>query len=272
MPVLYGLTRPLYLLLFYVLRFRRKIAENNISNSFPELDGRARTALLKNHYRKLCEVALEVARSLAMPPSKLERHVRFTNLAVIRQALENNQTVLLAIAHHCNPVWAVLAAGQRLQAPVDSIYKPPHLAWLDELTLKSLSRFNITPVPAKTCVTDLIQRAASTRAIAIVADQAPRRSDPAYWTQFMHQDTSFYLGLEKIAQVFRYPVYFMDLKRVSRGHYEATFRLLAKPPYDKHSHEISERFARAVEDQILQSPQDWLWTHRRWKRTRSLYD
>ena len=272
MPILYGLARPLYLLLFYVLRFRRKIAENNIINSFPELDSRARTALLKNHYRSLCEVALEVTGSLAMSPSKLEQHVNFTNLAVIRQALENNQTVLLAIAHHCNPVWAVLAAGQQLQAPVDSIYKPPHLAWLDELTLKSLSRFNITPVPAKTCVIDLIQRAASTRAIAIVADQAPRRSDPAYWTQFMHQDTPFFLGLEKIAQVFRYPVYFMDLKRVSRGHYESTFRLLSEPPYDKHSHEISERFARAVEDQILQSPQDWLWTHRRWKRTRSLYD
>ena len=272
MPVLYGLSRPLYLLLFYILRFRKKTAEDNIRNSFPEFDVPERTALLKNHYRRLCETALEITRSLAMPPSKLEQHVSFTNLAVIQQALQHNQTVLLAMAHHCNPVWAVLAAGQQLGTPVDSIYKPPHLAWLDNLTLKSLSRFNITPVPAKTCVTDLIRRSANTRAIAIVADQAPKRSDQAYWTRFMHQDTPFYLGLEKIAQLFRYPVFFMDLKRVSRGRYEASFRQLATPPYDKHSHVISESFARAVENQILQSPQDWLWTHRRWKRIKSLYD
>ncbi|MYB88463.1 MAG: lipid A biosynthesis protein [Proteobacteria bacterium] len=272
LPILHGLSGPLYLLLFYILRFRRKVAENNIRNSFPELDATERMALLKNHYRRLCDVALETTRSLAMAPTALERHVSFTNLGVIQQALQQNQTVLLAMAHHCNPVWAVLAAGQKLGTPVDGIYKPPHLAWLDELTLKSLSRFNITPVPAKTCVSTLLQRSASTRAVAIVADQAPRRSDKAYWTRFMHQDTPFYLGLEKIAQLFKYPIFFMDIKRTGRGHYEASFKPLAEPPYDKHSHAISESFARAVEQQILRSPQDWLWTHRRWKRAKSLYD
>ena len=207
-----------------------------------------------------------------MHPSRLRRHVTFTNLPVIEQALQQNQTILLALAHHCNPVWAVLAAGQQLDAPVDGIYKPLHVAWLNELALESLSRFNLTPVPAKTCTANLIQQAATTRVIAIVADQAPRRRDKAYWTTFLHQDTPFYLGLEKIALLFRYPVFFMELKRLGRGHYEASFKLLAAPPYGKDSHAVSACYAQAVEQQILQRPQDWLWTHRRWKKKKPLYD
>lgn len=268
---LYGLSGPFYLLLFYILRFRKKIAKDNVRRAFPDMNPARQADLVRDFYKNLSDVALEITRSLSMPSSELQRRVSFTNLELIRQPLERNQTILLASAHHCNPVWAILALGQHLETPLDGIYKPLHLAWMDELVLESLSRFNLTPVPAKTCTAELIRQAANIRAIAIVADQAPRRRDKAYWTTFLHQDTPFYLGLEKIALMFKYPVYFMSLKRTGRGRYEASFRELAIPPYEKDSHFISEHYVRAVERQILQSPADWLWTHRRWKRKRPLY-
>ena len=272
MSLLYRLSGPFYLLLFYILRFRKKIARDNIRRSFKDMGKTWQSRVLKKHYRNLCHVTLEIARSLAMPPADLERRVRFTNLEVIREPLRNNQPVLLAMAHHCNPVWAILALGQHLDKPVEGIYQPLHVDWLNELTLESLSRFNITPLPARTCTAQLIRRATDPRAIAIVADQAPRGRDKAYWTNFLHQDTPFYLGLEMIAKMFRYPVYFMALKRTKRGRYEASFLELASPPYEKDSHLISEHYARAVERQVLEAPQDWLWTHRRWKKKKSLYD
>ena len=271
MSWLYGLSGPFYLLLFYILRFRKKIAKDNVRRAFPDMHPAQQTALVRDFYKNLSDVALEITRSLSMPPSELQRCVTFTNLELILQPLKRNQTILLASAHHCNPVWAILALGQHLETPLDGIYKPLHLAWMDELVLESLSRFNLTPVPAKTCTAELIRQAANIRAIAIVADQVPRRRDKAYWTTFLHQDTPFYLGLEKIASMFKYPVYFMSQKRTGRGRYEASFQELALPPYEKDSHFISEHYARAVERQILQSPADWLWTHRRWKRKRPLY-
>ncbi len=272
MSWLYRLSGPFYLLLFYILRFRKKIAKDNICRSFPDLSPAQQSGVLKNCYRNLCEVALEITRCLSMHPSELRRHVTFTNLEIIHDPLQHNQTILVATAHHCNPVWAILALGQVLETPLDGIYKPLHVTWLDELVLKSLSRFKLTPVAAKTCTADLIRRATTTRAIVIVADQAPRHRDKVYWTTFMHQETPFFLGLEKIARLFKYPVFYMDIKRIGRGQYEASFLELASPPYEKDSHSISERYVRAVERQILQSPHDWLWTHRRWKKKRSLYD
>lgn len=272
MPIVHGLARPLYFLLFYVLRFRRNIAAENIRNSFPDLNPSQHKALLKKHYRNFSQVSLEVLKSINMPPSSFAKHVSFSNIEVLEEPLQQGQTILLSLSHHCNQEWAILAASQAIDFPIDGIYKPLHIKWLNELTTELLSRFNITPIPAKTCITDLIKRSKQTRIIAIAPDQAPRRRDEAYWTHFMHQDTPFYLGLENIAKLFKYPLYFMQLERTSRGKYQATFKLLTAPPYAKDSSLISEKYVAALEEQTIKHPQDWLWLHRRWKKKKSLYD
>lgn len=207
-----------------------------------------------------------------MKPGKLLDHVSFENSDEIEKHLQQGQTVLLTLAHQSNLEWAILAANEKLNFPFDNIYKPLHIKWANELALESSERFNITLTPAKTCVTDLIKRAKQTRIVAITPDQAPRRRDDAYWTTFLNQETPFYLGLEKIATLFKYPVFFMTFERVARGKYKAGFKLLCTPPYEKNSNIVLKEYVQAVEQQILQQPHDWLWTHKRWKKKKSLYD
>ncbi len=272
LPILYSLSWPLYILLFYIVRFRRNIAEENIHNSFPNHSSSEKDALLKSHYQNFCETLLEVIKSINMKPEQLLNHVIFENTEEIVHYLQQGQTVLLSMAHQCNQEWAMLAVSQKLNYPIDGIYKPLHMKWLNELALESSTRFNVTLTPAKTCITELIKRSKQTRIIAIAPDQAPRRRDDAYWTTFMQQETPFYLGLEKIATLFKYPVFFMRLERVARGKYQANFELLCTPPYEKGKNLVSREYVHAVEKQILAQPQDWLWIHKRWKKKKSLYD
>ena len=270
--VLYSFSKPIYFLAFHIIRFRRSIVENNIKNSFPNLSDTERKELIKSHYNNYIDVSLEILKSISISSEELEKHVKFENTHLVEEALSNNQTILLSLAHHCNQEWALLAMTQTLKFPLDGIYKPLHISWLNELAIESRSKFNTTLIPAKTCVTELIKRAKQTRIIAIAADQAPRRRDEAYWTSFLNQQTPFYLGLEKIAMLFKYPVFFMELKREGRGQYIASFKELSKPPYEKISHQISEKYVNCVEKQILESPEDWLWIHKRWKKAKSVYD
>lgn len=272
LPILYGLSSLLYFLLFHIVRFRRDIAENNIRNSFPELNDQKHRSILRLHYRNYCDVLVEILKTIHLKPEELSNYVHFTNSEAIENALDNNQTIILSLAHHCNQEWAMLAASQYFKQPIDGIYKPLHQKWLDELALESRSKFGITLTPAKTCITDLIKRSKQTRIIAIAPDQAPRRRDDAYWTTFLHQETPFYLGLEKIATLFKYSVFFMQLERIDRGKYHATFKQLAEPPYEKDTSLISKSYVEAVEKQILNKPEDWLWIHKRWKKKKSLYD
>ena len=272
LPVLYGLSYPLYLLLFYIIRFRRPIADSNIRNSFPNLDKKEHLKLLKQNYKNYCDVLLEILKTIHFKPNEISQYVTFSNHEPIETTLESGQTIILSLAHHCNQEWAMLAASQFFNHPIDGIYKPLHLKWLNELALESRSQYGITLTPAKTCITDLIKRSKQTRIIAIAPDQAPRRRDDAYWAKFLNQDTPFYLGLEKIASLFKYPVYFMELERISRGKYHASFKLLTEPPYQKDSFEIAQSYVEAVEKQIIDKPEDWLWIHKRWKKKKSLYN
>jgi len=272
MPIVHGLAWLLYIFLFYIVRFRRKIADENIRNSFPDLNRSQQRALVKQHYRNFSQVSLEIFKSIKMQPSSMAKQVSFTNAEILQEPLQGGQTIIVSLGHHCNQVWAVLAASQAIDFPIDGIYKPLHIKWIEELTIELLARFNITPMPAKTCITELIKRSKQTRIIAIAPDQAPRRRDEAYWADFMHQQTPFYLGLEKIAKLFKYPVYFMQLERTANGKYQATFKLLTEPPYEKDSNLIAQQYVEALEEQIRKKPQDWLWIHRRWKKKKSLYD
>jgi len=272
LPILYCFSWPLYIFLFYIFRFKRDIAKNNINNSFLNLSNEEKTKLLKTHYKNYSEIIFEVIKSIDMKPEKILDHVSFENTDEIENQLKSEHTVLLSLAHQSNLEWAILAVNQKLNFPLDNIYKPLHSQWSNELALEASERFDITLLPAKTCVTELIKRAKQTRIVAITPDQAPRRRDDAYWTTFLNQETPFYLGLQKITTLFKYPVFFMTFERIERGKYKANFKLLCSPPYEKDSNIVLKEYVHAVEEQIMHQPHDWLWTHKRWKKKKSLYD
>jgi KDO2-lipid IV(A) lauroyltransferase len=111
------------------------------------------------------------------------------------------------------------------------------------------------------------------RIIALVADQVPDVPEQAYWTDFLHRDTPFYPGTERLARSRNLPVFYLQLVRLRRGYYEATFTLVGEPPYDDSlpPGAILERYRDLLEQTIRNHPSDWLWSHKRWKHWRGKY-
>ncbi|HEV7714808.1 MAG TPA: lysophospholipid acyltransferase family protein, partial [Steroidobacteraceae bacterium] len=118
---------------------------------------------------------------------------------------------------------------------------------------------------------DIIKHGKDVRAIAMVADQEPTTSEHKHWTRFLNRETAFYMGAEEIARVTRYPVFFIAMRRVSRGHYVMTFKPVAPGGEKLVTGELTERYARLVEEQIRAAPPDWPWSHKRWRLKKSLY-
>jgi KDO2-lipid IV(A) lauroyltransferase len=105
----------------------------------------------------------------------------------------------------------------------------------------------------------------------MVADQEPTTSEHKHWTRFLNRDTAFYTGPEEIARVTRFPVFFIAMRRTGRGYYEMDIRPLASPAEPSRSGDLTERYARLVEEQIHAAPSDWPWSHKRWKLKKSVY-
>jgi KDO2-lipid IV(A) lauroyltransferase len=158
-----------------------------------------------------------------------------------------------------------------LDYPVDAAYKPLVDPWAEREMKTVRSRFGCRLIPAKELLPDIIRRRGVTRAIAMVADQEPTTSEHKHWTRFLNRDTAFYMGPEEIARVTKLPVFFIAMRRVSRGHYEMAFEPLAQPDEKLPPGELTERYARRVEQQIREAPSDWPWSHKRWKLKKSLY-
>jgi len=174
--------------------------------------------------------------------------------------------VLLMTAHFCNWEWQVLAGNTALDEPMFPVYKPQRVATMDRFLLDARGRFGGTPIPHKRLTRELIKRRSEAHVYALVADQTPTIDEPKHWTHFLNQESVFFVGADAIARILKAPVFFVQMDRVRRGHYAMRVSKLAEPPYDRGADtEVVERYVRALEREIRNSPADWLWIHRKWK-------
>jgi KDO2-lipid IV(A) lauroyltransferase len=79
------------------------------------------------------------------------------------------------------------------------------------------------------------------------------------------------MGAEQMARATRYASLFVALRRVRRGYYELEFMPLGAAGEQLEPGELTARYARLVEAQILAAPADWTWSHRRWKLKKGVY-
>jgi Kdo2-lipid IVA lauroyltransferase/acyltransferase len=269
--VLYRLAWVLYFVVFRVLRYRRAQAEANLRACFAKMPAHELSEIARRCYLNLALVAAETVRGYAISEGELRERVRFVNPEVVQAEVASGRNLVLLAAHHCNWEWLALAGGAVLGVPIDVVYKPLHVGFLDRFMARTRSRFGGHPIEVRRFLPEVLQRRATGRVIALVADQSPREHEEKHWTRFLGRDTAFHVGAEKIARLGHVSVAFVGMKRLDRGRYEARFTLLARPPYSGPPGIVMERYARAVEVQVLESPADWLWTHRRWKYARPVY-
>jgi KDO2-lipid IV(A) lauroyltransferase len=254
-----------------VIPYRRHVVVANLKASFPEWDDARRERVIRDYYRGFADMLVEVMHSARLTPAELERRVKLVNPQLIRDEVARGKPVLLVAAHQCNWEWMLLAFSTQLGVPVDAAYKPLVDNWAEREMLKLRSRFGARLIPAQQLLGDIIQQRNRPRVIAMVADQEPVSSERKHWLKFLNRDTAFFLGGEEIVRATRYAAFFVRLKRVARGRYEAEFVPLAAAGEQLTSGEFTARYARLVEEQIRGAPADWPWSHKRWKLKKPLY-
>ena len=174
---------------------------------------------------------------------------------------------MLLSAHTAPTEWIAQALHLHLECYIDPVYKPAHSNNVDRFVFAIRSRYGAAPIPYKKLAKDIVKRKTVRRCVAILADLAPRRREQSITLNFLNQPTRFFLSLERIARLADTPVFFIAIKRISKGHYEATVHKLCDQPSRLKDDELIIQYAQHVEALIKENPADWLWTHRRWKHS-----
>ncbi len=268
---LYVFSSFLYLLAFYVVRHRHQVIRQQLEKVFPDASEAERRRIHKQFLRNFCDVLVEVLKSVSMSEAEMRARVQITNLDLARSYLDAGRSVMFVTSHLGNWEWLLHGVTLHLGYPVDAAYKPLHDQWAEELMLKIRSRFGARLVPAKDLLADFLRRRGIVRALAMNADQAPVSTDKRYWTQFLGQDTAFYVGAEQIARATRLPILYVRVQRLRRGYYAVQLQTLWDGREATEANAVTERYARACEIDVLARPADWLWSYRRWRLKKPLY-
>jgi len=266
-PVLYFLASGLYGLLYYVIGYRKKVVIQNLQNSFPEKSTNEIAAIAKRFYRNLADIILEIIKLGAISPAEMGRRVQYENPELLQAYLDKGITVISLGSHACNWEWGLASSSCFFKEPADGVYKPLSSEFFEIYMRFLRSRLGPTPVKMKEVLRHLLKHRNEPRMLALLSDQVPPGGEIQYWTTFLNQDTAFYVGADKLADAFKYPVIFIGVIRMGRGCYKFSFELLRDAGAVEKTTEypLTEAYARTLEKWIQRYPADYLWSHRRWK-------
>ncbi len=268
-PVLYLFSDFLFFMSYRVIKYRRKIVVANLKRSFTNKSDNEIKSIAKNFYRNLCDYAVETLMLITISKEELGKRMKYKNPEIIEPFKNNNQSVIYVTSHQFNWEWLVVSGSFSLPMPVDFVYQPQSSKFFDRLTLDFRTRFGAYAIKRADVAREIIKRKDINRGVAIVADQFPGHdNDKKYWTTFLGQETAFFQGINQLAFLTQYPVFFARVSQPKRGYYEAELVQLASPPYQKDQYDMIENYVKETEAVIRSNPSGWLWSHKRWKKKR----
>ena len=262
---LYVVSDFLYLLIYKIIRYRTKVVQKNLRNSFPTKSEKELKIIERKFYRHFFDLILETIKAVSITDSSLKKKVMFNNIEVFNKYAKQNQSVVLAVSHYGNWEWGVLGISLNAQQKMMGVYKKLSSDFFNYFINKTRRKFGAELIEMNQTLRYLIKTKKECQIIGLLADQSPIKNESNYWTHFLNQETSVYLGPEKIAKKFNYPVLFCSMKKVKRGHYEVFIEELCTNPEKTREGEITSLYLRKMETVINENPEYWLWTHRRWK-------
>lgn len=255
-------------LLRNVFRYRKKVVLSNLRNSFPVKSEEEIQALASAFYHHFTDILLESLKGLRLPKAELQRRFVYRNPEIFQPFFEKNQSVILLGSHYGNWEWGVLSFPLAVQHSVVGIYKPLKNKAVEGFLNSLRKKWGLHLAEMNQAGRAIVSYKNQPSIFVLIADQTPSDMRNAHWANFLNQDTPFLQGMDKLARQTGYPVFYFEIERVKRGFYEVTFSPICEAPKELPEGKITQRYAASLEATIRNSPADWLWSHRRWKRAR----
>lgn len=268
-PIFYLFSDIVFVIMYYVLGYRKKVVTENLRNSFPEKSEKEISALRKKFFRYLCDMSLEIHKTLTISKEEMLKHCKVNegSLRLIEKLYAEKRSFIIVMGHQGNWEWSGNTFSIACKQQLYVIYHSLENKYFNRMIIGMRTRFGTKLIEMKNTFRDMAAKKNEINATAFIADQTPH-PDNAYWTTFLNQDTPVFWGTEKIARKLNYPIVFINVKKIKRGYYEILAEMICENPSSTSDGEISEMHTKKLEEEIRKNPETWLWSHKRWKHKR----
>jgi len=267
--MLYGISDFAQIVIGRWIKYRRKVIFENIKRAFPKKSDQEIDKMIKLVYQNLTDVLIESLKSFTLSKASIVKRHKILNPQLLDKYLQNNQSVIVVTAHYNNWEWGSLSAGIQTNYKYIAFYKPINNPIINRAILKSRSRCGTHMASIYETSKSFEDNKNRPRVFLMAADQSPssKQLNHAYWFDFLDQPTPFLHGLEKHARFNGYPVLYVNIQRKRRGYYTMELSELCNNPNVLDDGELTLRYVKKVEEIVKAQPENWLWSHKRWKHS-----
>ena len=253
-------------LTYNIIGYRKKVVRNNIKLALPHLSDKERLVIEKKFYIHLCDMFLEMIKTISISQKEIEKRFTFSNMEVYYELEKKNKSIALMCAHYASYEW-VVSMNYYINCKGYGIYKKLANPHFDKLVKNIRSKFKAELITTKETI-PTIKENYKKNVISLygfASDQSPRLNSEHHSASFMGHIVPVHTGAEMLAKRFDMNVIFLRVKKVKRGYYEASFEVLSDDVQSVPNYEITDKFLKLVEEQIYEAPEYYFWTHKRWK-------
>lgn len=258
----------IYPLMYYVVRYRRRLVAKNLRLSFPDKTDKERRQIMRDFYRQFCYTIAETVYGYRMSDKEMKQRVVFEHMDEVNRLVDAAGGGLFMLAHFGNWEWMASVQQWVSEGVTElNVYRKLKSEAMDALMLDIRAKRGGACVEKQRILRELVRYRAEKKPVTVglLSDQKPRPEVTRTWTTFLHQETGFLDGAEVLGKKFGYPVFYLYITRTKRGYYKAEMKTIAADPKSTAEGEITEKYARLLEQNIQEQPHLWLWTHNRWK-------
>jgi lauroyl/myristoyl acyltransferase len=267
--IFYGLSDVVYFIVYYIIGYRKKTVRENLALALPHLSPEERLVIEKKSYQHLCDMFMEMIKTMTISREEMNRRFTITNMDLIKEYEKKGKSIVLLASHYASWEWLISLNDKTIFRGI-GVYKQLSNTYFDKLIKDIRSKYEAELVTTRDTIPLIAknQKEGKLCIYGLASDQSPKLDRIFYWDTFMGVEVPVHTGAEMIAKKYDLSVVFVKVKKVKRGFYEATFVPISDNPTTVPDFEITHTFIKEVEKQILEAPEYYFWTHKRWKHRR----
>lgn len=268
---LYPAARGITWLLHNVAHYRLKVVKENLRSSFPEKSEEEIRCITSDYYKFLGEYFVETISMASMSADEMKKHLRFENVEAVEACLERGQEVSLFLGHYCNWEWCCsIPLHISARCRPFQIYHPLSNKDADKAFLMLRGQYGSLSIPMADTLRAIVgaRREGIPSITGYIADQSPLYESTHLFVDFLNHDTPVLTGAEKISRRLGAAAFYCDVRREKRGEYVCRYVEISPDASKEDLFFVTRRYWELLENSIRRNPPYWLWSHRRWKRTR----
>ena len=262
---LYRLSDIFRFLIFDIGQYRKKVVLTNLRKSFPTYDEKTIHAIAAKFYRNFTDIIFETIKLKSISREDLLARIDL-DVSILDHYYEKNQNLVVVAGHLGNWEMLNLFGSARLSHQMVVVYHELQNDTFENWFKHVRTRFGTEMVTMKEAISKAMQPRDRPFIFILINDQSPV-PEKAFWTKFLNQDTGVFRGVELIARRLNSPVLYMAVLKneAKRGFYRGYFKLITESPKQAPNNSILQAQIGFLEQDIIQQPENWLWSHKRWK-------